>query len=407
MKMNTHYLLALLVAICFSTAASAQKGKTTKKDKETETTELVVEDDENYVPNGSFENLTDPKSLKAPGQIKDVCKPWETPNSTPADVFSSSVKAKVSVPSNDYGMQIPADGQNYAGFRAFNKDPKKTRTYLQVKLKRRLIKDQLYCFKFQLSLADLSKVGVNNIGMFISDRKVINTDDQTLNFTPQITEKTNKAITNLDGWETICGTYVANGNEEYIVIGGFGAEDKMKQEKAKKPATIQGVVLNEAYYYIDNIEIKEIKAASQCICGKEDAKVPDLIYSKVAAPDENLTPAEKLDGCSVYFPAYSAEVPAMFDEEISKAAELMKNNASLKLVLQGHTENEEADEAKIKAHLRDLATRRAEAVKNALVAKGVDASRIAIESKDNTMPANTRPTPLSKAQNRRVEFNLK
>lgn len=405
MKLNLR-LIALLFAVLFASAAIAQKDKKSSKKDEEES--MYMEDDDNMVPNGSFENVTDLKALKQQGQLKELCPPWYTPNSTPADVFSSGVKStKVAVPKNDLGTQIPSNGQNYAGFRAFTKDPKKTRTYLQVKLKKRLTKGQLYCIRFDISLADLSKNGVNNIGMVISDRQLITNDDAALTLAPQIIDKTNKAITIMDGWETICGTYSADGDEEYIIIGAFGAEDKMKQEKVKKPASETGVVLNESYYYIDNVEIKEIEATSQCKCSKEEAKGPDLIYSKAGVVDENLTPKEKLEAASVYFGAFSADVPAMFEEEIGRMAALMKENASFKLELEGHTENEEAEEAKIKPHLRDLATRRAEAVKTALVAAGVDAARIAVVSKDNTVPANTRPTPLAKAQNRRVEFNVK
>lgn len=405
MKMR-YLILATLVAFSFSAFAQSKKASG-KKEKESEQEE-IVEDDENMVPNGSFEKLADVKALKGFNLLKEQSAPWETPNATSADLFSLDAKStKCAVPKNDYGFQAPLDGKNYAGFRAYNKDPKKTRTYLQIKLKQRLTKDAIYCVKFNVSLADWSKNGSNNVGMFLSDRKVQNADDASLSFTPQITEKTGKAIVMMDGWETICGTYIANGKEEYIIIGGFGGEDKVKLEKVKKPAGLDGgIVLNEAYYYIDMVEIKEVEAASKCVCGKADARQPDLIYSKASIANPDLKPAQILDNSAVYFALFSNEVPAMFETEIATAANIMKENPALKITLQGHCDAEEAAEAKVKPLYKDLALRRAENVKKALVAAGIEEARIKVETKDNSMPATDRTTPLGKAQNRRVEFVL-
>jgi outer membrane protein OmpA-like peptidoglycan-associated protein len=55
----------------------------------------------------------------------------------------------------------------------------------------------------------------------------------------------------------------------------------------------------------------------------------------------------------------------------------------------------------------EMAKKRAEAVKTALVNAGVSADRITVTSKDDTSPANTKATPMAKAQNRRVELIAK
>lgn len=400
-------LIALATAVLFAGSAAAQTTKkpVSKTDKKEEPAPETSND--NLVQNGSFENC-DIKTLKVYGQLKDLAAPWFTPNKTSADLFAQGVKGtKVVAGQNDLGKQDPADGTCYAGFRALTKDPKKVRTYLETKLTKRLTKDQLYCVKMYVSLADLSKFATSNIGVFISDRKIQNGTDYALSFTPQITAKNNPVIKNMEGWELVCGTYIAKGNEEYIVIGGFGEENAMRVEKTKKPAGISGTVTNDAYYFVDNIEMIAIDAPSQCACGQQEATEPDLIYSRAVAKDINMTPQQYVELTGVYFSSLNAEIPVQFETELDELAEVLKKNASIRINLAGHSTTEEVAEGKINTRLTDLALRRAERVKDYLVSKGVDASRISTESKDDMDPANTRETPLSKAQNRRVVFSVR
>jgi outer membrane protein OmpA-like peptidoglycan-associated protein len=132
-----------------------------------------------------------------------------------------------------------------------------------------------------------------------------------------------------------------------------------------------------------------------------------LIYSKSGAKDPSLKPIQLLDATSVYFAYLSGDVPSMFDADIEAAAKILAADASIKLTLESHTDNEEFGEAKVKSIYKDLAMRRGENVKKALVAAGADESRITVVSKDNSTPANIKETPMSKAQNRRVEFVIK
>jgi OOP family OmpA-OmpF porin len=54
-----------------------------------------------------------------------------------------------------------------------------------------------------------------------------------------------------------------------------------------------------------------------------------------------------------------------------------------------------------------MAQKRANAVKEALVGYGVDASRISVSSVDDSQPASTFNSPSGHAQNRRVVFKVK
>jgi outer membrane protein OmpA-like peptidoglycan-associated protein len=397
--------LIFLMLVIFTMPAFAQKKTTTTK---TEAAPAPVEETGgNLVPDASFE-VTEVKTLKAYNQLTTFLKSWSSPNQTSADLYNSMVKStKVSVPKNDYGTEEAFEGSSYAGFRAFTKDPKKNRTYLQTKLTKKLSKDKLYCVRFNISLADLSKWGANNVGIFFSDRKVQNTTDNALTFQPHVTEKTNKAITTLEGWETICGSYLATGKEEYIIIGCFGNEENLKLEKVKKPASQEGIVMADAYYYIDNVEVIEIEAQSQCFCGKTEDRDPDLIYSRSTAKGLDMKPEQVVNATAVWFSFLSTEIPNMFETELQEVINILNANPSMKIELSGHSELDEINEAKVNRFYLGMAQSRAEAVKKYLVDNGVEAARITIVSKDNTVPASTKTTPLGKAQNRRVEFMVK
>lgn len=411
------YSLFLALLVAFSLCASAQQKKpaTTTKPATSKTGAAAKEAPpaetpaapSNLVLDPSFE-LDDVKLLKAYGQLPLMLKNWGSPNEAKADLFNNMAKAtKVAIPKNDLGTEEPFEGSGYAGFRAFTKDPKKTRTYLQAKLSRKLTKDKTYCVKFNVSLSDLSKWGANNVGMYFSDRKIQNANTNALTVIPQITEKSNAPLVTMSGWETICGTYLSSGKEEYIVIGCFGEEDNIKLEKVIKPATQEGMIMADAYYYIDNVEIIEIESVSACFCGKTEDRDPDLIYSRSSAKNVDMKPNEIVNATSIWFSYLSVEIPAMFEAELQEVAKLLAANPGMKIELVGHTDNDEQNETKTKKIYMGMALRRAEAVKQFLVDNGASAASITVVGKDNTMPATDKTTPMGKAQNRRVVFQVK
>ncbi|MBT6163038.1 MAG: hypothetical protein HOH92_05000, partial [Crocinitomicaceae bacterium] len=128
--------------------------------------------EDNYVPNGSFEN-SDLRKLKSQGQLEEFTENWFSATEAPLDLYAEGMKSeKVNIPNNIYGSQEANDGVCYAGFRAFSKDPKLSRTYFEVALDSELEKNQLYCVSFDISLSDLSRYAVNGVGAYLSDRKI-------------------------------------------------------------------------------------------------------------------------------------------------------------------------------------------------------------------------------------------
>jgi hypothetical protein len=166
----------------------------------------------NLVPNSGFED-TNIKKLKAYGQMEEFSMDWFAASTVPVDVYGEGAKGdKVGIPSNNFGKQEAAEGLCYAGFRAYSKDPKLSRNYLEVRLPQMLNSDVMYCVSFDISLADLSRYAVNEIGVLLSDRKIDQPNGGDMILNADIKHKTNKVFQYMEGWEKFCGTFV--GTEE-------------------------------------------------------------------------------------------------------------------------------------------------------------------------------------------------
>lgn len=105
---------------------------------------------------------------------------------------------------------------------------------------------------------------------------------------------------------------------------------------------------------------------------------------------------------SVYFAFDKYNIDAQMQQKISNAATIGKNEAKeLNVKLEGNCDEWGSDEYNFA-----LGLKRAEAVKKALVAEGIDASRISMVSYGESNPVCNDKTKECWAKNRRVDFKL-
>ena len=360
----------------------------------------------NLVPNSGFED-TNIKKLRSYGQMEEVSKDWFSATEVPADIYGDGAKGdKIAIPTNDYGTQEPAAGLCYAGFRAYSKDPRMQRSYLEVQLPQMLDRDVMYCVSFDISLADLSRYAVNDIGVVVSDRKIEQPNLGDMILQPDVKQKTNKVFEYTEGWEKFCGTFVGTGQEEYIVIGCFGSRSDMTIEKVKRPLGLTGPQLSHAYYFIDNVEIIEIQAKSQCVCSAVEERDMDLVYGSSSVQDEDMTDAEKINSSAIYYAFLKRTPTGSGKQTVADIATILKANPGMTINIVGHCDDDEASEGKINARYKMIGKNRGDQIRRMLEAEGVPASQFSVSDIGAQDPANSRDTDISRAQNRRVTFEV-
>jgi len=104
---------------------------------------------------------------------------------------------------------------------------------------------------------------------------------------------------------------------------------------------------------------------------------------------------------NIEFEYNSAVLPEMASIELDKLVALLKENNSIKVQISGHTDNTGKPESN-----KVLSEKRATAVKDYLVKKGVAADRLTTIGFGQEQPVDDNATSTGKAKNRRVEFKV-
>jgi outer membrane protein OmpA-like peptidoglycan-associated protein len=364
------------------------------------------DDDKNIVKNPGFESANT-KSLKKTKKI-ELAEGWFSPTADYADLYSKDAGAPeiIGVPNNARGMEEAAEGSNYAGIVAYSYNDKFPRTYVMTKLEVPLRKGTKYCVQFKVSLSDLSKYASNNIGAHLSKKALENDEKVSLIVDTHVKHSKNKVFNQQFNWETVCGVYEANGDEEWITIGNFATNKETKYEQMKKPATMKsGTQTADAYYFIDDVRVFQLDSIQECQCEKENiVQETDIIYTKQVITNKELTFAEKLENGAVYFASKKIELTDGAKRDLIVLAEAMKNSSET-ITVHGHCDAIEAKAAETDPSLKYIAQRRANVVKKFLEEQGVPADRLEVVSHDANELDDQGDSDISHAKNRRVELS--
>lgn len=110
----------------------------------------------------------------------------------------------------------------------------------------------------------------------------------------------------------------------------------------------------------------------------------------------------ELNAKNIYFTLSSDELLSTSFKSLDEVADILKEDMNLKLDVSGHTDN--TGEA---ANNKQLSEKRAKAVYNYLISKGVDASRLSSEGFGQDKPVADNKTEEGRTLNRRVELKLR
>ena len=103
----------------------------------------------------------------------------------------------------------------------------------------------------------------------------------------------------------------------------------------------------------------------------------------------------------LHFETGKSSIKANSYEMLNQLADYLKNRSDLKIEIAGHTDNVGNEDANM-----ILSQKRAEAVKNYLIKKGVPASRLTSKGYGESRPLETNETAQGRQQNRRTEIYI-
>jgi gliding motility-associated-like protein len=185
--------------------------------------------------------------------------PWFQPNTWAGDVYTScssdyfifcSTDTYSSVPANFFGYQQPRTGAGYAGITFYDNTIANTgREYLEIMLSDSLNPGEIIHVCFYVSLAEISKYGIDKLGAYFAKDSVLYNDVLAtyLNLTPQI-QNSNGIISDRENWVKISGSFVAAGGERFMVIGNFHPDNAASKDSINSLYSV-------AYYYIDDVYV--------------------------------------------------------------------------------------------------------------------------------------------------------
>ena len=134
----------------------------------------------------------------------------------------------------------------------------------------------------------------------------------------------------------------------------------------------------------------------------QDKNFISNIRIAIGAPDmrNKLITEGKLVTHGILFDVNSDKIKSESYGTLKEISKVLTENATVKVKIIGHTDNDGMDAANL-----DLSKRRAASIKNSLTKDfGIDASRIQTDGKGESEPISPNTTPEGKANNRRVEI---
>jgi outer membrane protein OmpA-like peptidoglycan-associated protein len=104
---------------------------------------------------------------------------------------------------------------------------------------------------------------------------------------------------------------------------------------------------------------------------------------------------------NIFFESGRAELKPISYVELNKAADLLKDNATMIIEVGGHTDNLGSDELNL-----SLSQKRANAVMEYLKLAGIEETRLKAKGYGETQPIADNSTEEGRAKNRRTEFEI-
>ncbi|MBL8012200.1 MAG: gliding motility-associated C-terminal domain-containing protein [Flavobacteriales bacterium] len=215
---------------------------------------------QDHVANGDMEQYT-----LCPDYVSQIdrCVGWSRPTAGTSDYFNAclGVPFSMSVPDNQMGDEPARSGNGYTGLYAFGgmdanlQQPNDYREYITHALSPPLTPGTTYIVSFHVSLADVSKYAVNDLGALFSMAPPTRTDDHAIGRHPQVSWGAAGWLDDKSGWTRIAGCFTADSAYTMITIGHFhDAGAAFLQVPTNFPLT------DWSYYFVEDVSVRALEA---------------------------------------------------------------------------------------------------------------------------------------------------
>ncbi|MEX0273812.1 MAG: OmpA family protein [Flavobacteriaceae bacterium] len=330
---------------------------------------------QNLVANPSFEQFGDcPSEL---GNVARDVADWNMPTKGSTDYFNVC-SSRLGIPENFNGIQEAQFGDGYAGF--YMLAPNNYREYIQGKLTGTLREGERYGVSFYVSLAEKSKYAVRDFGILFSENPVeedtkkhfsnahLDPNFNKFNFL-EVSER--GYFKDMNDWMLVYGEFVSKGTENYLTIGNFRDDTRTNTKKA-------GGMKSASYYYIDMVSVVPVY---------EPPEFNELRYDRVYTLRD------------VHFSTNSFALNPTSREELDRLYNRLRYDPTLYITVHAHTDTDGTAQ-----YNRALSSKRAKAVTDYMVAKGLPKGRIRYLGHGFAEPVASNDTKEGKQMNRRAEF---
>jgi outer membrane protein OmpA-like peptidoglycan-associated protein len=343
---------------------------------------------QNLVSNGGFEEYyTCPGSYNL-GVAGKIAPGWVSPTPGTPDLFNLCSKGDAKVPSNWAGYSKANSGNGYAGIYVYTTLNSNYREYLQALLVQPLEKGVVYRVEFYYKLSSHSKYSIDRVGVLLSDSSFESKKDDIIHrptyeqIQPSAYDKRTTGT-----WIKFARQYEAKGGERFVTIGNFSPDKETKNyyihfSHAREPMLDKG-----AYYYVDDVRVVRVS---------EPVVAPPMLTGyPTLKENENYV----LKNVNFAFNDY-ALLPSS-DVELANLVQVLKYHPEWKVVLTGHTDDVGTD-----AYNLELSRKRAEAVADFIIKKGINPVRVKTSGVGKQYPLVVSKDETSRAVNRRVELKF-
>jgi len=189
---------------------------------------------QNLVVNPGFED-----TLQCPngsGAFVNYVANWTKPSWGSADFFYMGCPV---APTDE----PPRNGNGCSGIIVY--DPANIREYMTGQLSSPLLAGVTYNVSFYVCLQSSCMKAINEIGAYLTPTQINNSNANPIILTPQIQGST--PYTSINGWQLVQGTFVANGGEQYIILGAFVPDSMLTF------TNVSNVGWGDTYYFVDDV----------------------------------------------------------------------------------------------------------------------------------------------------------